>query len=504
MVSRSPFRSLGAAAFAAAALVHAPFLQPSSARAEPLPRAEGFRGIWYANQPSKDEWRYKYSGGLATYPQQHVPIAVRAPDARRTYFVYGAASAGAPGKASLLHAISFYDHDTGTVARPRILLDKKTDDAHDNPVLALGGDGRLFVFSNSHGTARPSCVHRSLRPHDIDEFELVLETNFSYGQPWRTPDRGFVFLHTRYARGRGLHWATSPDGIEWSEPKPLAMFGQGHYQISRMAVHGEAAGRVATAFDFHPDPGGLNARTNLYYLQTDDAGATWTGADGARVEVPADSDDAPALLVHDYRSEGLLVYLKDMQLDSRGRPVILYLTSRGHASGPAGDPRQWRTARLGDAGWEIRDFALSDHNYDHGSLFLDDDTHWRVLAPTDPGPQSYNPGGEVVLWRTRDAGATWDRVRDVTRDSPRNHTYVRGVAGDTPETAARFADFAAIWADGDTREPSESFLYLCDRDGENPRRLPATMEGDFAAPEPVADRAEAVESQPQPAGGSRD
>ena len=27
----------------------------------------GYRGIWYMNQPSGDEYVYKYSGGLGTY-----------------------------------------------------------------------------------------------------------------------------------------------------------------------------------------------------------------------------------------------------------------------------------------------------------------------------------------------------------------------------------------------------------------------------------------------------
>ena len=32
-----------------------------------------------------------------------------------------------------LHMVSYYDHASGTVPRPRILLNKHTDDAHDNP-----------------------------------------------------------------------------------------------------------------------------------------------------------------------------------------------------------------------------------------------------------------------------------------------------------------------------------------------------------------------------------
>src|SRR4051812_24460746 len=54
-----------------------------------LPTADGFRGIWYANEPSHDEYVFKYSGGMATYPHQQMPIAIYAPSVNKTFFVYG-------------------------------------------------------------------------------------------------------------------------------------------------------------------------------------------------------------------------------------------------------------------------------------------------------------------------------------------------------------------------------------------------------------------------------
>ena len=50
---------------------------------------DGYRGIWYMNQPVKDEYRYKYSGGFGTYPQQHVPIAIYVAAQQKTFFVFG-------------------------------------------------------------------------------------------------------------------------------------------------------------------------------------------------------------------------------------------------------------------------------------------------------------------------------------------------------------------------------------------------------------------------------
>jgi len=39
--------------------------------------------------------------------------------------------------------VSYYDHATKKVARPTILLNKHTDDAHDNPTLAID-DSALY------------------------------------------------------------------------------------------------------------------------------------------------------------------------------------------------------------------------------------------------------------------------------------------------------------------------------------------------------------------------
>ena len=81
------------------------------------------------------------------------------------------------------------------------------------------------------------------------------------------------------------------------------------------------------------------------------------------------------------------------------------------------------------------------------------------------------------MWTSLDEGATWTKVRQLTRNSPRNHTYVRRPLNAHP-------DFYALWADGHARQPSESYLYFCDRDG-NVRRLPREMDQEFVEPELV-------------------
>lgn len=460
---------------ALAALVVAPV----SLGAEDLPQDDGYRGIWYANQPTNDEYRYKYSGGMATYPQQHAPIAVYRAEVNKTFFVYGGTTAKRAGdKQQLLHMVSYFDHKTGQVPRPRILLNKQTDDAHDNPTLQIDEAGHLWVFSSSHGTGRPSYIHRSVKPFDITQFERIAKTNFSYTQPWHVRGQGFIFLHTRYGGGkslgipaqRTLFWMTSRDGREWSEPHLLAGMELGDYQISWQS--GE---RVATAFDFHPRPVGLNARSNIYYVETADLGQTWRTVSGEKVQPPLTDKNHPSL-VYDSQSEGLLVYLKDLNFDRDGRPVILFLTSKGYEAGPENGPRQWQTARWTGERWERRPLTTSGNNYDHGSLTIEPDGAWRVIAPTETGPQPFNPGGEMALWLSRDEGRTWEKSKQLTRDSARNHGYARRPLDAHP-------DFYALWADGHGRQPSESHLYFTNRDGDHVWRLPAQMEDELAAPQ---------------------
>jgi len=432
-----------------------------------LAEDDGYRGIWYAVGKTKDEYAYKYSGGMATYPHQQGPIAHYVAAVNKTFFVYGGTIAG---KRRLLHMVSYFDHASGTVPKPRILLDKNTEDAHDNPSLTIDVQGYLWIFSNSHGTSRPSYIHRSAAPYSIESFERVLVTNFSYSQPWTLDEGTILLMHTHYKSGRGLFWMTGRQGQPWSEPAPLSSIAQGHYQIS--CADGR---RVGSFFNFHPAKGGLDARTNLYYLETSDAGRTWRTAAGTEVTTPLAEIKNPAL-VHDYQAEERLVYLKDVRFDSAGRPLVLYMTSRGHEPGPANNPRVWRITRWTGERWETNDVTTSDHNYDCGPLYLEDDGTWRIIGPTGPGAQPFCTGGQMVVRTSADQGRTWKQGKQLTHDPKRNHSYAR-------RPVAAHADFYALWADGDTHEPSDSSLYFTDRAGTHVWRLPTRMSAASERPE---------------------
>lgn len=432
---------------------------------------DGFRGIWYSNQPSADEFVYKYSGGLGTYPSNHYPFSIYAEEVDKTFFCYG----GVNEAGSLIHSISYFDHRSNKVARPMAVLDKRTTDAHDNPVMSIDRNGFIWLFSTSHGVGRPSYILKSKHPYDISGFEKIeagkLENgqkvpldNFSYLQIYYDENNGFIGMFTHYEQkdlrygpkqSRIISYMTSPDGVNWSEWKDLADIEEGHYQTSFYQD-----GKLATAFNFHPNTkmgAGLNFRTNLYYLESTDFGKTWQNSKGERINLPLTGIENDAL-AEDYQSKGLNVYINDLAFDLKGNPVILYLTSGGYEAGPTNSPRTWNIASWTGKEWNINTVTFSDNNYDMGSLYIEEGNVWRIIGPTESGPQSFNTGGEMAMWTSTDSGKSWNLEKKLTEKSEFNHSYARKPVFAHPE-------FYAFWADGHGRMPSDSRLYFSTKQG---------------------------------------
>ncbi|PQO38488.1 BNR-4 repeat-containing protein [Blastopirellula marina] len=434
-------------------------------------RINGYKGIWF-DLGQRSEFGSKYSGGLGTYTAKHRPLAIYVPEVQKTFFVYGGTTD--KNERHLLAMASYYDHRTHQVPKPVVVHDKQdVDDPHDNPSIQIDPEGHLWVYVSGRGRKRPGHIYRSRIPYDIESFEHLADREFTYPQPWWIEGSGFLFLFTKYTNGRELYWSTSnSDGKSWSEDRKLAGMG-GHYQISS-----EQNGHVITAFNMHPD-GNVDKRTNLYFLQTKDNGKTWTTAGGEIVKLPLTDPESTAL-VHDYRSEGRLVYMKDIGFDDDGNPVILYLTSGSHQPGPAGAPRTWTIAHWTGNTWAIHEVTNSTHNYDMGSLYIEPDGTWRIIAPTEPGPQNYGTGGEIAVWISRDQGKNWNKTRAVTQNSTMNHGYVR-----RPRNA--HDNFYGFWADGNPDSLSASRLYFTNRAGDHVWRLPYEMNDSFATPKALGD-----------------
>jgi hypothetical protein len=294
----------------------------------------------------------------------------------------------------------------------------------------------------------------------------------TYPQP-RNTDFGLFHFFTKYCGVRQLYFETSKDGVNWTEDKLLAAIPEkdgeksGHYQVSD--IHNSKI--LGTFFNRHPN-GNVDKRTDLYFIQSADFGATWTTVNGIKTPLPVVDLGSPSKVV-DYASQGKNVYLKDMGYDAQGNPVCLYIRSNGHEPGPKSAPYEWCVTKWNGNEWQTYVIATSDHNYDMGSLFIGED-EWKVVGPTEKGPQAWGVGGELAIWQSKDTGETWKKIKLITENSALSHSYVR-------RPVNYKSPFCFFWADGHSHQPSKSELYFGNFKGEV-WKLPYNMTEDFEKP----------------------
>ena len=84
------------------------------------------------------------------------------------------------------------------------------------------------------------------------------------------------------------------------------------------------------------------------------------------------------------------------------------------------------------------------------------------------------------MWLSEDGGQSWSMEKQLTKNSPYNHTYVRRPVNAQPE-------FYAFWADGHAREPSPSKFYFSNQAGEV-FELPESVTTSNVKPEKLARR----------------
>lgn len=424
------------------------------------------RGIWYASgmpglRPNNllPGQGAVYSGPMATYCSWHRPMAICAPAANRSFFVYGNGD-NAP-------TISFYDHATGEFAWPVVLGSNPDGDAHRNPTLLIDEAGYLYVFWGAHG--HPTLVHRSVRPYDIRDWEqratIEPDGRTSYPQPFMLRS-GEILVSYRMAPG--WRFVRSDDGARsWSEPTDICSFGMDNAAkgVAEFSIYGVTIGasgeyprRIHFAWS-HLGGGKPHEietkhlwarRYNVYYACSDDGGDTWRRSDGSAYTLPISEADADT--IYDCGERG--VWLNDIQLDSRGRPYILF----NDADVPTFRSR-WTVLRQTDDGWASSMVTESDHMYDHGALLMMADDDIRIWgATTDVQP--HEDGGEIEEWTSTDGGATWSNTRHLTAGSRLSHNHVKPVMGHQTGPG----EIRAIWSYGDSLRPPQTRdvrLYYC-------------------------------------------
>ena len=433
----------------------------------------GYKPIWFElNQ--KYEYGDKYSGALGTYTAKHHPLAIYADVVDKTFFVYGGTKS--PKSKHLLCMIGEFDHSSGLVSQPLVVCDKMgVDDPHDNPSILIDDQGFIWVFVSGRGKVRMGFKYKSKKPYSIEGFEKITTEEMTYPQPKKIGSTFFNFF-TKYTGVRQLYFEKSKNGIHWSEDRLLAAIPEkkdqksGHYQIS--AQYKEK--KIGTFFNRHPN-GIVDQRTDLYYLETNDMGETWKTADQKSISVPVTEKSSPSRVV-DYLSLKNNIYLKDMVFDSKGRPICLYIRSKGHKPGPENQPYEWCITKWNDSQWTTHTITTSDHNYDMGSLlFFKKELY--LVAPTAIGSQKWGVGGELQVWKSHDSGVHWVKEKNLTQNSQMNHSYVR-------KSENFKAPFVFFWAYGDAHKFSKSELFFGNLKGEI-WKLPYNMEKESELPQQI-------------------
>ncbi len=336
--------------------------------------------------------------------------------------------------------------------------------------MLIDEEGYIYIFHGSH--CSPTLVKRSARPYDTSEWaELAtIEESTSYPQPWLLRPREITVLF----RKGGTHNAaesyvkSTDGGASWSERVDVVTTPpkNGCYAVS-IAETGAYPRKVHMAWSV--TRGDWWQRYHVWYAYSDDGGETWRRADGTPYELPITEPTSEMVFESDVPDHG--VWLKDIQLDSQGKPYILFIDGNTLTYDCV-----WRLAEYSDGRWNIYEVAPSQHMYDGGALVILADDDFRVYAPTTPS-QPYQDGGEIDEWQSIDGGRTWKKTRQLTSGSEFCHNHVKTVFNHGR------GDFRVFWNYGDAVNPPSSrdvALYFYGEDQAEPHKMAlqyAAMEG---------------------------
>ncbi|MHC4673307.1 MAG: BNR-4 repeat-containing protein [Planctomycetota bacterium] len=407
----------------------------------------------------------------------NVTTAYYAQKTNKTFFLYLRKNQKSKDQPAASVIIAYYDHNTKMVPKPNVLTNTKNDQSQ--PALTLDKDGYLWVFVGTESENEPAHIMKSSKPYDINSFELVAKSRFANPQSWYVDNKGFLLIHTRNQDGcRQLYSTSSPDGLNFSQPKLLAAVDRGHH-----AVSWKHKNKIALAFNTYVNKKGQNTPTNIYYMETSDLGKNWRNVRRKKVDLPLKKVDNPAL-VRDYGSQKWLIYPKDLNIDRFGFPTILYIMKREIDSPNRKMSCIWTTARWYGRDWEFSGQIRSDKILDVACLNIDQNRNVRLIGPTQTGPQPDQPGGEIIMWTTETQGRSWFK-KTITQNSKFNHNCVR-----RPVNAHQ--QFDSFWFDG---QPCHSRLYFADNAG-NAFVLPTNMTKDFEKPQPLAQPQKNTKTKP--------
>jgi len=243
--------------------------------------------------------------------------------------------------------LGYFDHESGEKKVITLRENWNVDD-HNSPGFLVLPDKRIMVFYAQHNK-KSLFVRTSTEPESIEswgEEVTVADTGrISYNHPvyLSDEDRYYVFW-------RGPTWkptfATSDDGIHWSEPQVLLTENGREDADIRPYLKVVSDGKSSIHFAFTDGHPRNEATNSIYYLKYENG--KFHKADGTIVG----SIDALPLrhsksdLVYDAKKTGVRAWVWDVALDSASNPVIAYTRL------PEETDHRYHYAKWSGARWE--------------------------------------------------------------------------------------------------------------------------------------------------------
>jgi len=302
--------------------------------------------------------------------------------------------------------IAVYDLQNGTV-RTKVLHPHLEQDDHDAPAFFVRPDGRYLAVYSKHAKER-RMYYRLSEPHDPlawgpaavvetpGENAAVAGNNATYANLFRMPN-GRLYNFIRAFHHDPNYMYSDDDGQTWKYGGRW-LYGKGGYSpYLKYADDGKGTIHFIATED-HP----RNFDNSLYHGFVRDGAMFKT--DGTRVGALSTTTET-SIATWDFTKifQGTpddVAWMADVELDSSGRPYVLFSTQRdgrGLPQGQGGMDLRYHYARLDASGWHHEEIAhagrrLYPSEDDYAGLgALDPNNPNVVYISTDADPVSGSP-----------------------------------------------------------------------------------------------------------------
>lgn len=358
----------------------------------------------------------------------------------RTYIAYADVDSDA--------MITYYDHDTREIGTPvNIGVSIPPNDPHANPHMVIDADGYVYVFWGTHSSNQQ--MRRTLIPEDITQWEVtkVLTGRFTYHQIFFINSTMYWFYRNQWGGQWVFRTSTDYRTGDWTWSEEHIVIDEPGTQVPYpQFVLGNETPTPYIHVAWNVYDGTL--WRDVYYAYSDDLGVSWKKRDGTPLPLPLSQNNADVVYLFDF----IHGWVNDVQLTPQHQPVIMFFEADDGSV-----PYKIKIARYENGQWVQRlvtDTPVSRYNLPVMRMEPNGDMKMFLTVGGDPGgnqPGVY--GGEVQEYSSTDNGDTWQKVRDITANSPFVNYFIVVAKEAYTDVPVANEDLQIIWSYG-MMEPS--------------------------------------------------